>query len=139
METEGDLYSTHLESGRFVLPNQPYELNFVVAPAARLMGRLVDLDGEPISGQRISVETEVLPPASSVYAQVETGPDGGFEFDCLPVGSPVRIGLRHMAPGGPRHGIDTWAYPHTFDAPGPHHCTLTYDRGEGTLDLELAR
>jgi hypothetical protein len=135
LEKEGGLYSSHLESGRFVLPDQPYELNFVVAPATRLTGRLVDPDGDPIAGQRIWVETELLPPASSVYAQTETAPDGGFAFDSLPVDSPVQIGLRHMAPGGPRHGVDIWAAPHTFDAPGPHDCTLTYDRAQGSLQL----
>jgi hypothetical protein len=137
MLMEEDTYRDHREAGRFVLPDQPYELNFTIAPAARLSGRLVDPDGNPVAPQRIWVMTEVLPRASSVYDQTETGPNGSFGFDSLPVGSPVQIGLRHMAPGGPRHGVDIWTDPHTFDAPGPYDCRVTYDHALGTLRLEM--
>jgi hypothetical protein len=67
-----------------VLPNEPYEVDFVMVPSARIKGRLIDEEGRPIAGQGLSIGGEGLYPASSVLASTEMGADGRFVVDRVP-------------------------------------------------------
>ncbi|MHC4332320.1 MAG: hypothetical protein ACYSUV_01045 [Planctomycetota bacterium] len=67
-----------------VLPNEPYEVDFVMVPAARVKGRLIDEENSPIAGKDLWLAGEGLYPASSVLASVETDADGRFVVDSVP-------------------------------------------------------
>ena len=36
-----------------VLPNEPYELDFIMSPAAKIRGKLTDEKGKPIANQKL--------------------------------------------------------------------------------------
>jgi len=74
----------NVNTNKLVLPNQPYELNFVLLPAAHLIGRFVAEGGQPLAGQKICIGGEKLPPSSSVLMCTETDGDGRFEFKEVP-------------------------------------------------------
>lgn len=67
-----------------VLPLQPYELNFVMVPAADVRGRVVDENGEPITGVRVTLSGDDLPPSCSVLAQVDVDEGGRFRIGDVP-------------------------------------------------------
>lgn len=66
-----------------VLPNQPYELNFTMARAASIEGRLVNEFGGAVPGQKIELDGESLPPSSSCLASATTDDKGYFRFDSV--------------------------------------------------------
>jgi len=61
-----------------VLANEPYELNFVMAPAAVLTGQLVDADGRPIANRGICLHGDQIYPPGHSYTHVRTRSDGTF-------------------------------------------------------------
>lgn len=61
-----------------VLANEPYELNFVMAPAAVLTGQLVDADGRPIANRGIYLHGDQIYPPGHSYTHVRTRSDGTF-------------------------------------------------------------
>lgn len=73
-----------LDPERVVLPNQPYRLDFVMAPAADVRGRLVDADGKPIADRPLYLDGKELPPSSSVLAATKTDAEGRFLFESVP-------------------------------------------------------
>ncbi len=67
-----------------VEPNKPYELDFTMAKAATIQGRLVTKFG-PINGVDIWLTGDILPPSSSVLATATTDDSGRFVFADVPV------------------------------------------------------
>lgn len=72
--------------GPVVLPERPARVDFVMVPAAAVMGRVVDGEGRPLAGWSVWVDAEELPPSSSVLASGETDAAGRFRFGELPAG-----------------------------------------------------
>ena len=104
-----------VEEDQLFLPGQPQVINFAMAPAARIHGRLlgtgdfsrlalsnltreerkkaaerpsgyVKVQQSPLPRWRIWLVGEQLPPASSVLASAETDQEGNFVFENVPVG-----------------------------------------------------
>jgi beta-lactamase regulating signal transducer with metallopeptidase domain len=97
LHRQGDLVGAHMrpegEIGwggktdeQLFLPNQPKTIDFVMAPATRIRGKVTTADGKPANNFRISLTGDELPPSSSVVAQTRTDPEGNFELANLPTG-----------------------------------------------------
>jgi beta-lactamase regulating signal transducer with metallopeptidase domain len=67
-----------------VLPNQPYRVSFVMKPAARLVGELVDENGRPIADKKFSIVGENLYPATNVLDSITTDANGQFVVENIP-------------------------------------------------------
>lgn len=73
------------------LPGKPKTLDFVLLPAARLLGTVLDQDGKKMKGVRVSLTGPKMPPSSSVVAQTKTNENGKFEIDDIPTGFAYQI------------------------------------------------
>jgi len=73
------------------LPGEPKTLKFVMRPAARISGILVDDLGHPLADKRVGVTGPELRPSSSVFAEMKTNEKGEFAFDDLPTGYILQI------------------------------------------------
>jgi len=67
-----------------VLPNEPYELNFVMATAASIQGKLIDEEGKPIANQKLWMSGKELYPSTNVLKSIETDQNGEFEAKNIP-------------------------------------------------------
>ena len=67
-----------------VLPKQPYQLDFTMTPAVRIEGMLVTPDGKPLSGARVHLCGDKLPPSCSVMSATETQANGRFIMSEIP-------------------------------------------------------
>lgn len=68
---------------KLFVPGEAKELNFTLAPAKSLSGRLQDENG-PVAGRKISLSGPDLPPSTSVLATATTDEDGNFQLDEIP-------------------------------------------------------
>jgi hypothetical protein len=122
--------------GGVVLPREPHRLDFVMAKGATIEGRLVNDFGRPIAGERVSLDGDDLPPSSSVLDQVETGSDGSFRIEGVPLYRKWRFSLRVH---GTRGELTT--RPIEFDEPQVHAFELVLKSSdgarEGAAELEL--
>ncbi len=66
------------------LPNKPRELDFVMLPAAKVAGTLVDEKEQPLTDYSVALTAKELPPGSSVLAQVITDNKGRFVITEIP-------------------------------------------------------
>ncbi len=73
------------------LPGSPMTIDFVMKPAEVICGIVVDDYGTPLYDHSVTLDTDPLPPASSVYAQVATNEKGEFEFKGLPSGQAFQL------------------------------------------------
>ncbi len=73
------------------LPGKTKEINFVMLPAAKVKGLVVDQDGKRSEGIRVSLTGHELPPSSSVVAQAKTNAKGEYEIDGIPTGYEFQI------------------------------------------------
>ncbi len=67
-----------------VLANKPYELNFVMVPAALLTGQLVDADGHPMANHDLWLFSGQMYPPHQSHIRIRTGSDGTFGPYTLP-------------------------------------------------------
>jgi beta-lactamase regulating signal transducer with metallopeptidase domain len=74
-----------------ILPDAPRRVDFVLVPAARLAGTLVDDNGRPLVGYSIALTGEDLPPSSSVMGSCTTDDKGRFELREIPTGYKFQI------------------------------------------------
>ncbi len=88
---QGDLMMSDEQSPprrkRTVYPNRPYQVDFVMLPAATVEGQLLSAKGEPMGHQVLDLSGKQLPPSSSVLAEVQTDRDGRFRFTSIPTGN----------------------------------------------------
>jgi hypothetical protein len=83
----GDRNEEHL-----VLPGKTKVVNFRLAPATRLVGRIVQGENQaPAAGFRVELTGDVLPPSSSVFDVVEADGNGQFEFPNVPTGYSFQV------------------------------------------------
>jgi hypothetical protein len=124
-----------------VAAHEPYELNFTMAKAAAIEGRLVTEFGSPVQGVNICLTGDILPPSSSVLASARTDDKGRFEFDSVPVwlaDPSIKLKWRFtMRPFGVRHELETSSFEVSAAAASIHKLTLnsTGDKHEVRLSL----
>ncbi len=109
-------------SDQVVLPDQPYRLDFVMVPAARIEGRLVDPEGQPLPERRVMLTGRELPPSSSVIKSCDTDAEGRFTTGALPCKS-FWFEVR-------KDRDDIKSVPFHLTVPGDYEVTLTYDAGQ---------
>ena len=82
--TEEQLKAWDAKKDRVFLPGKPLEINFVMRPAGRVSGRLVDEQGKPLPGYSVSLTGAALAPASSVWASCKADEQGRFTLEDIP-------------------------------------------------------
>jgi hypothetical protein len=92
---------------RLVLPDRPIELDFVMLPAARVAGQVVDEHDRPLPGYSVSLDGADLPPSSSVVAYTVADDQGRFVLDDLPTTFRYQLVVRKANPKPPWD--DSWA------------------------------
>lgn len=98
------------------LPGVPKEINYVLVPAARVAGRLVDAEGRALEGYSVSLTGKELPPSSNVLRQVHTDAEGRFAIDNIPTGYAFQFLIE---PAKRAHPWRAWASrPLEFARPG---------------------
>jgi hypothetical protein len=97
-----------------VAANEPYELNFTMAKAAAIQGRLVNEFGTPVKGVEIAITGDILPPSCGILASVKTDDEGRFAFDSVPVwlaDPSFKLKWRFtMRPFGVRHELESSSF-----------------------------
>ena len=83
-----------------ILPGQPRKVDFVLLPAARLAGTLLDESGKPLVGYGVSLTGKDLPPSASVIGSTKTDIKGHFELTEIPTTFKYQI-LIEPAKSGP--------------------------------------
>ncbi len=84
------------------LPGEPKEINFVMLPAAKASGTLVNKHGKALAGYRMSLTGADLPPSSSALASGgKTDENGRFEFRDIPTGYRYQILIEPPSPEPP--------------------------------------
>ncbi|MCA1694258.1 MAG: carboxypeptidase-like regulatory domain-containing protein, partial [Actinobacteria bacterium] len=82
--TEEQLKTWDAKKDRVFLPGKPLEINFVMRPAGRVSGKLVDEQGKPLPGYSVSLTGAALAPASSVWASCKADEQGRFTLEDIP-------------------------------------------------------
>lgn len=97
----------HVEQDRVFLPEKPLEIDFVMRPAGKVAGRLVDEEGKAVAGYSVSLQGPDLPPASSVVSDARTDDQGEFVLEDVPASFRYQIVVRKSNPKPPWD--DSWA------------------------------
>lgn len=105
-----------------VLPDTPREVNFTLAPAATIVGRLVAEGTRDLEDMRLSLTGPDLPPGSSVLRSLTTGDDGAFRIESVPLDKPWRFAMRVA---GTWEEVETDEF--TLTDPGEHRCEVSLD------------
>jgi hypothetical protein len=124
-------------------PNEPYELNFTLAKAAAIKGRLVNEFGTPIQGVEIDPDGDILPPSCGILASAKTDDEGRFAFDSVPVwlaDPSIKLKWRFtMRPFGVRHELETSSFEVSAGVESVQKLTLDSTGGRGEVRLSLRR
>lgn len=95
-----------LKKEDIILPGEPRELNFQLLPATSCRGTVVDENGKPMSGYKVSLKGEDMPPSSSVAASARADEQGKFHLESIPTGFEYQILVR---PANPAPPWNAWA------------------------------
>lgn len=106
-----DLELWSVTASQVCLPEVPREIDFVMLPAARVSGTLVDENDQPLHEYSVSLTGEELPPGSSVLAQVRTDETGRFEISDIPTTVPFQFEVRKPRSELKPPWDDSWAGP----------------------------
>ena len=118
-----------------VFPNRPRKLNFQLAPAAVIEGKL-EVDGFywDFSNDSLFITGEKLPPSSSVLTSLKTDLSGNFRLEELPIGFDWRFGMPVVT------GVDVESESFRADKPGRYRCRLILDvnkEEKGNVEMAL--
>ena len=69
---------------KILLPEEPYNVDFVMVKGASVDGTVKDATGKPLSDFRLHVKGDILYPSSSVLFSATTDQDGRFTLDSIP-------------------------------------------------------
>ncbi len=92
---------------RVFLPDRPLELNFVMRPAGRVAGKLIDEQGKPLTGYSVALTGAELPPSSSALAWARVDERGRFSLEDIPTAYRFQFEVRSADPKPPWD--DSWA------------------------------
>ncbi len=92
---------------RVFVPDRPLELNFVMCPAGRVAGKLVDERSQPLVGYSVALDGPDLPPSSSVLCAANTDLQGRFSLEDIPTTYRFQFEVRKAHPQPPWN--DSWA------------------------------
>jgi hypothetical protein len=92
---------------RLFLPDRPIEINFVMRPAARVSGKLVDEQGRPLTKYSVALNGADLPPGHSVMCSEYADDQGRFMLEDVPTTFRYQFVVRKTDPKPPWD--DTWA------------------------------
>jgi hypothetical protein len=92
---------------RVFLPDRPMELNFVMCPAGRVAGTLIDERRQPLVGYSVALAGADLPPSSSVMCWAQTDKQGRFALVNIPTTFRFQFEVRKADPKPPWD--DSWA------------------------------
>lgn len=114
---------------RCFVPGEPLTIDFVMRPAAKFSGRLVDERDQPLAGWSVSLTGAELPPASSVLASAKADDDGRFVIEQIPTTVRFQVEVRRINPKPPWD--DTWASAAlTFERPDSGDLRAKFGRRE---------
>lgn len=114
-----DLEQWSMKPDQVVLPGKPRQLNFVMLPATKVSGTLVDENDKPLKDYSVSLRGDELPPGSSVISQVRTDANGRFAIDGIPISFPYQFVIRKPKEQLKPPWNDSWAsVPIHFRDPG---------------------
>lgn len=109
------------EREAIVLPGKPRSIDFVMLPAVKLAGKIIDENGKPLAGYGISLKGDDMPPSSSVAGSSKTDADGRFEMNSLPTGFEYQM---LVEPAERKWPWNAWASgPFKIAAGGPSEIT----------------
>ncbi|HVU90282.1 MAG TPA: carboxypeptidase-like regulatory domain-containing protein [Pirellulales bacterium] len=118
---------------RVFLPGVRKEINFVMVPAARASGRLVDAEGKPLAGYSVSLTGKELPPAQNVIEHDTTDDQGRFELSDLPGEFAFQFLVEPAERGPPWRA---WAsMPMTFADPGQRALSVAVKSAAGKMQV----
>jgi hypothetical protein len=92
---------------RVFLPDRPIELNFVMRPAGRVAGKLIDEQGKPLVGYSVALAGPELPPSSNVLCWAQVDNAGRFALEDIPTTYRFQFEVRMANPKPPWD--DSWA------------------------------
>jgi hypothetical protein len=92
---------------RVFLPGKPLEINFVMRPAARVSGALVDEQGQPLVGYGVGLDGADSPPSMGAVSGTETDQQGRFSLEGIPTTYRYQFVVRKANPKPPWD--DSWA------------------------------
>jgi hypothetical protein len=107
MPDDEQLKRQGVSKDRLFLTNRSIELNFVMRPAARVSGKVVDERGNPLAKYSVSLSGADLPPSSSVVRSVDADEQGRFTLEDIPTTFRYQFEVRKADPKPPWD--DSWA------------------------------
>lgn len=78
---------------KLIVKGKPQTIDFVMKPAARIEGYVVDQNNNLMQRYSLSLTGPELPPSSNVYSQIYTDLNGKFVFEEVPVGKKWQFDL----------------------------------------------
>lgn len=81
---EEGLKRWNMQVDQVCLPDKPRKLDFIMLPAAKVAGTLVDEKDQPLADYSVALAGKELPPGSEVLAQVVTDSKGRFVIKDIP-------------------------------------------------------
>jgi hypothetical protein len=105
--TEAERKHWKTDNNTIILPGRPIELNFVMLPAARVSGKLVGEDGQPLAKYSVALVGPELPPGHSVLTSTEADEQGRFTLEDIPTTNRFQFVVRRADPKPPWD--DSWA------------------------------
>ena len=103
---EAELKNWH-DKNPIILPGKPVELNFVMLPAARVIGKLVNENGQPLAKYSVALNGPDTPPGHSVLCSTHADDQGRFTLDNIPTTFRFQFVIRKNDPKPPWN--DSWA------------------------------
>ncbi len=95
MPTEDSAWGTVTQmKDKIIVKGNPVTIDFVMIPAGRIEGYLVDDQGKLLQNRSVSLTGPELPPSSSVLDQVYTDRGGKFSINDIPVGKKWQFEVR---------------------------------------------
>jgi hypothetical protein len=131
----------NVDPDQVCLPDKPRELDFVMLPAARVAGTLVDKNDQPLKDYSVSLKGDKLPPGSEVLAQVITDDKGRFAITEIPTTIPYQFLIRKPRSQLQPPWNDSWSSgPITFSDPGENDlATKVRPEAGGTKELAVKK